>query len=122
MVRSHRSIYQSRCVNHRIFSGMPYPTNLNTALSIENIVRSTGAIPATIALLSGRVHIGLTRSQLERIADTGTNKSLVKLSRRDLAPAIAAKRDGGTTIAGTMVLAELAGIKVSLPIHTQTVS
>ena len=93
---------------------MPYPTNLDTAVSVENIVRTTGAVPATIALLSGRVHIGLTKAQLERIADTTNNPNLVKLSRRDLAPAIAAKCDGGTTIAGTMILAELAGIKASV--------
>ncbi|KDQ16278.1 hypothetical protein BOTBODRAFT_30983 [Botryobasidium botryosum FD-172 SS1] len=95
-----------------ITHGMPYRVNLDTSISVENIVRSTGAVPATIALLSGRIHVGLSRPQLERIADTENNKGLVKLSRRDLAPAIAAKRDGGTTIAGTMVLAELAGIKV----------
>jgi pseudouridine-5'-phosphate glycosidase/pseudouridine kinase len=91
---------------------MPPPTNLNTAISVQNIIRSTGAIPATIALIAGKFHIGLNQSQLELISDTKATPDLIKLSRRDLAPAVALKRTGGTTIAGTMVLAHIAGIKV----------
>jgi pseudouridine-5'-phosphate glycosidase/pseudouridine kinase len=94
-----------------ITHGMPYPTNLTTARSVENIVRSTGAIPATIGLVSGRIKIGLTSHELERLADVDQNKG-VKLSRRDLGPAIAAKRDGGTTCSTTLIFAALAGIKV----------
>ncbi|KAF8303309.1 hypothetical protein DL93DRAFT_2090328 [Clavulina sp. PMI_390] len=94
-----------------ITHGMPYPLNYETALKCEQIIRSTGAIPATIGMISGQIHVGLTTDQVERLADeSNTNK--VKLSRRDLAPAMALGVDGGTTIAGTMVLAHLAGIKV----------
>lgn len=90
---------------------MPYPLNLETALKCEQNIRAAGAIPATIGMLSGQIHIGLDKPQLDRLADPlNTNK--VKLSRRDLAPAMAQRIDGGTTIAGTMVLADLAGIKV----------
>ena len=92
-------------------SGMPHPINLDTALSCERIIRSTGAIPATIGLLSGRLHVGLKISQIERLADP-SNAGRIKVSRRDLAPAIAAGKDGGTTISGTMIISHLAGIKV----------
>ena len=90
---------------------MPNPLNFQTALRCEEIIRSTGAIPATIGMISGRIHIGMDSSQINRLADE-TNLNKVKLSRRDLAPAMAKKVDGGTTIAGTMILAHLAGIKV----------
>lgn len=90
---------------------MPYPLNRDTALRCEGIIRSTGAIPATIGMLSGQIHIGLTGKQIDRLADE-SNPNKAKLSRRDIAPAIAKKTDGGTTIAGTMILAHLAGIKV----------
>lgn len=96
-----------------ITHGMPQPKNLETARSVENIVRSTGSIPATIGLLGGRVKIGLQPSELEYLADIGSNPSVVKLSRRDIAPAIAQKRDGGTTCSATLIFAELAGIKAS---------
>ncbi|KAI0068248.1 indigoidine synthase A-like protein [Artomyces pyxidatus] len=92
--------------------GMPYPINLETARSVEKNVRSTGAIPATIGVIDGRVKIGLEPSQLEYLADTDTNTGSVKLSRRDLAAAIALKKDGGTTCSTTLILAALAGIKV----------
>ena len=91
--------------------GLPSPINLDTALSCESIIRSTGAIPATIGMISGEIFVGLRRDQLERLADD-SNATRVKLSRRDLGPAIAAKCDGGTTIAGTMLIAHLSGIKV----------
>lgn len=90
---------------------MSYPLNRETALRCEEIVRSTGAVPATIGMLSGQIHVGLSATQIDRLADE-SNLTKVKLSRRDIAPAIAKKVDGGTTIAGTMVLAHLAGIKV----------
>lgn len=94
--------------------GLPYPQNLETELSLEKTVRSTGSIPATIAVLGGRIKIGLERSQLEHLADTANNPTAVKLSRRDIGPAIALNRDGGTTISATLIFAALVGIKVSL--------
>ncbi|TFY72885.1 hypothetical protein EVG20_g132 [Dentipellis fragilis] len=92
--------------------GMPYPANRDTAQTVERNVRSTGAIPATIGMLGGRVKIGLDAKQLEHLADTASNPGAVKLSRRDLAAAIALKKDGGTTCSTTLILAALAGIKV----------
>jgi pseudouridylate synthase / pseudouridine kinase len=92
--------------------GMPYPTNLETALSMESIVRSTGSVPATIGLISGRVKIGLTTNELEHLATARGSADVVKISRRDIGPAIAMKKDGGTTCAGTLVFAALAGIRV----------
>ncbi|KAI0825052.1 indigoidine synthase A-like protein [Trametes gibbosa] len=92
--------------------GMPYPANLQTARSVESNVRKVGAIPATIGLIEGRVKIGLEPHELERLADIQANKSVVKLSRRDIGAAIALKRDGGTTCSTTLIFAALAGIKV----------
>jgi len=94
--------------------GMPSPVNLETANSVERNVRSTGAIPATIGVVGGRVKIGLDALQLEHLADTKAKPTPVKLSRRDLAAAIALKMDGGTTCSATLVFAALAGIKVRL--------
>lgn len=95
--------------------GMPYPINLETAKSVERLVRSAGAIPATIGVIGGRVKIGLETAQLEYLADSRVNTSTepVKLSRRDIAAAIASKKDGGTTCSATLIFAALAGIKVS---------
>ncbi|CAK9786522.1 hypothetical protein CC85DRAFT_306969 [Cutaneotrichosporon oleaginosum] len=92
--------------------GMPFPTNLTTAQSVESIIRAHGAIPATIALLDGRVRVGLSDAELTALADPATPRAepAVKVSRRDLAPALAFKRAGGTTVAGTMVIAASAGI------------
>ncbi|KAH9898318.1 indigoidine synthase A-like protein [Cubamyces lactineus] len=92
--------------------GMPYPANLETARSVERNVRKAGAIPATIGLIEGRVKIGLEPHELERLADVRKNTSVVKLSRRDIGPAIALKRDGGTTCSATLIFSALAGIKV----------
>lgn len=93
-----------------ITHGMPYPTSLEMAQSVENIVRSTGSIPATIGLVEGRVKIGLQHAELVQLAGRSTDP--VKLSRRDIAPAIASKKDGGTTCSSTLIFAALAGIKV----------
>ncbi|KAH9837205.1 indigoidine synthase A-like protein [Rhodofomes roseus] len=95
-----------------ITHGMPQPVNLQTARSVESIVRTTGAIPATIGIIEGRVKIGLEPSELEHLADVKSNPSVVKVSRRDIGPAIATKRDGGTTCSATLIFAALAGIKV----------
>ncbi|KAK4689205.1 pseudouridylate synthase / pseudouridine kinase, partial [Tremellales sp. Uapishka_1] len=90
---------------------MPFPTNLNTALSLESILRSQGCVPATVALMGGRVHVGLSRGQLDELGDPKNGKDSVKVSRRDLGPALAAKKNGGTTVAGTMVIAQSVGIR-----------
>ncbi|KAI0082293.1 hypothetical protein K474DRAFT_1655667 [Panus rudis PR-1116 ss-1] len=92
--------------------GMPYPTNIDTARSLERIVRDNQAVPATIGLISGRVKIGLEPFELERLADVDRNSGVVKVSRRDIAPTISLKKDGGTTCSATLIFAALAGIKV----------
>ncbi|EJD55047.1 hypothetical protein AURDEDRAFT_155285 [Auricularia subglabra TFB-10046 SS5] len=97
-----------------VTDGMPPPHNLNVARACETLIRQNGAVPATICMLDGRVKVGLSDAELQRIADTeaGNSAGATKISRRDFAPAIALKRSGGTTIAGTMVVANLVGIKV----------
>ena len=92
-----------------ITHGMPYPGNLQMAESVESIIRSEGAVPATIAVIDGTLHIGLDTATLETLAQT---KGAMKLSRADLAFAVAEKRTGATTVAATMIAAQLAGIKV----------
>ncbi|PSS37686.1 hypothetical protein PHLCEN_2v510 [Hermanssonia centrifuga] len=98
-----------------ITHGMPHPTNLETARSVEGIVRDQGAIPATIGIIGGRIKIGLTPQELEHLAHIGNaNPPAVKVSRRDIGPAIALKRDGGTTCSATLIFAAMAGIKQQL--------
>lgn len=92
-----------------IAHGLPRPQNLETALRLEQIVREGGAIPATIAILKGKLHVGLTHEQLEQIAN---GADVHKLSRRDLPLAVANRWDGATTVATTCWIAERAGIKV----------
>ena len=92
-----------------IAHGMPYPQNVETALKVENEIRENGAIPATIACINGKIQVGLSSSQLEELA---TSKNVLKLSRRDLPIAISQKRIGATTVAATMIGAEMAGIRV----------
>lgn len=92
-----------------ITHGMPYPQNRDTALQVEQAVRASGAIPATIAVLSGKIMVGLDDQQLEELAKTST---AMKLSRADLAMAVSTKAVGSTTVAATMIIAALAGIKV----------
>ncbi|KAJ3409663.1 hypothetical protein HDV05_004299 [Chytridiales sp. JEL 0842] len=94
-----------------ITHGMPHPTNLQCAQEVESIIRSQGAIPATIALLDGRVKIGLSPAELERLSMVGPQGAM-KASRRDLGLAIARKLVGSTTVAGTMVAARRVGIDV----------
>jgi len=89
--------------------GMPYPRNLETARAVEADVRAAGAVPATIAVLDGTIRIGLESSELERVA---TAPHMLKLSRSDLAYAIAGGHDGATTVAATMLCAHRAGIAV----------
>jgi pseudouridine-5'-phosphate glycosidase len=92
-----------------ITHGMPYPANRDTALEVEQAVINTGAVPATIAIVKGVPTIGLSHEQIEELA---TGSDAMKLSRADLAMAVARKVDGSTTVAGTMILAEMAGINV----------
>lgn len=92
-----------------ITHGMPYPQNVETARVVEAEIRDAGAVPATIAVLGGRLHVGLEPAELEQLARAD---AVMKLSRADLAACIAAGRTGATTVAGTMIAAHLAGISV----------
>lgn len=96
---------ESTVISH----GLPRPLNLETARRLEEIVRETGATPATIAVLKGRFHIGLDAAQLQYMAETD---GIHKLSRRDLSVAVAKQWDGATTVATTMWIAHRAGIRV----------
>ena len=92
-----------------ISPGMPFPQNLETALEVESIIRKEGALPATIAVIEGRIKIGLSNLELEQFAQ-GTKT--VKVSSRDLPLALSQKQDGGTTVAATMICSRMAGISV----------
>ena len=96
---------ESTIISH----GMPFPQNLETALEVERIIRKEGAIPATIAVVEGRIKIGLSNLELEQFAQ-GTKT--VKVSSRDLPLVISQKQDGGTTVAATMICARMAGISI----------
>ncbi|WP_061316442.1 pseudouridine-5'-phosphate glycosidase [Clostridium botulinum] len=97
---------ESTIISH----GMPYPKNAETALNVEKIIRDKGAIPATIAILNGKLKVGLTKDEIEYLGKKG--KEVVKTSRRDIPFILAKKLDGATTVASTMIVANLAGIKV----------
>ncbi|PTL38421.1 pseudouridine-5'-phosphate glycosidase [Alkalicoccus saliphilus] len=96
---------ESTIISH----GMPYPQNVQTAREVEQIIRDNGAVPATIAILNGIIHVGLTDEELETL---GTAENVAKASRRDLAYLTATKQHGATTVAATMICAERAGIDV----------
>ena len=96
---------ESTIISH----GMPYPKNIETAAAVEQIVRKGGAVPATIAILDGKIKIGLSSDELEYL---GTAKNILKASRRDLAHIAANGLNGATTVAATMIAANLAGIRV----------
>jgi len=89
--------------------GMPWPQNLETALLVEEIIRAGGAVPASIAVLGGKLRVGLVRSELEGLAHA---EDVLKLSRADLAYGLVSGRAGATTVAATMIIAKLAGIAV----------
>lgn len=89
--------------------GMPYPQNLETAKAVEQTILDAGAVPATIAIIKGVPQIGLSEEQLHYIAHS---QKVIKVSRRDLPVIMAQQLDGATTVASTMILAEMAGIKV----------
>ena len=97
---------ESTIISH----GMPYPQNVETALNVEKIVRDCGAVPATIAVIGGRLKAGLSAEEIDYLGRTGTK--VAKASRRDLPVLVAQGRDGATTVATTMIIANLAGIKV----------
>jgi len=97
---------ESTIISH----GMPYPKNLETALACEKIVRDNGAIPATIAIIDGKLKVGLSKSEIDYLAQSG--EKIVKASRRDLPYLLSQKIDGATTVAATMIAADLAGIKI----------
>ncbi|CAM3030645.1 pseudouridine-5'-phosphate glycosidase [Hathewaya histolytica] len=96
---------ESTIISH----GMPYPKNVEMALEVEKIIRDNGAIPATIAILNGKIKVGLTKEEVEYL---GKAEGVVKTSRRDIPFIIANKLDGATTVASTMIISELAGIDV----------
>jgi len=95
---------ESTIISH----GMPYPKNVEMAKKVEKIIRDQGAIPATIAIINGMIKIGLSDEDLEALAK---EKEVAKVSRRDIASIISSKKIGATTVASTMILSEMAGIK-----------
>ncbi|MEG0258488.1 MAG: pseudouridine-5'-phosphate glycosidase [Lysinibacillus sp.] len=96
---------ESTIISH----GMPYPQNVKTAREVEQIIRDGGAVPATIALIDGKIKIGLSDEELEMF---GNSQGVAKASRRDLAYLLSTKKLGATTVAATMICAELAGIEL----------
>lgn len=97
---------ESTIISH----GMPYPQNVETAVNVENIIRSEGAVPATIAVIGGKMKVGLSRQEIEYLGKKGM--AVTKASRRDLPSLAAKKADGATTVASTMIIAAMAGIKI----------
>ena len=97
---------ESTIISH----GMPYPQNVQTALAVERIVREQGAVPATIAIIGGRLKAGLTEEEIEYFGKKG--QAITKASRRDLAVLCARGEDGATTVATTMLIAHMAGISI----------
>lgn len=95
-----------------ITHGLPYPDNVQTALMMEAAVRDGGAVPATIAILQGELFVGLTAEQVEYLGRPQPGRTVRKCSRRDLPLALARGEDGATTVAGTMIVARLAGIEL----------
>ena len=96
---------ESTIISH----GMPYPKNVETALMVEETVRSNKAVPATIAIINGKLKVGLTNDEIEYLA---TNEEVKKVSRRDLPITVAQKLSGSTTVASTMIIASLAKIAI----------
>ncbi len=92
-----------------ITHGMPYPENVKMAKKVESIIRNEGAIPATIAIIHGIIKIGLTDDEIEYL---GKAKDVIKVSKRDFGYVLSQKRDGATTVSGTMLAANMAGIKI----------
>ena len=97
---------ESTIISH----GMPYPKNVETALLVEDTIRQNGAVPATIAVIGGRLKAGLSREEIEYLGKAGRN--VAKASRRDLPALVARGADGATTVTTTMIIAHMAGIQV----------
>ena len=97
---------ESTIISH----GMPYPQNVSTALEVEQVVRDGGAVPATIAILGGRLTVGCSSEQIDYLGRQG--QRVVKCSRRDLPVVVSQGMDGATTVATTMMIASMAGISV----------
>ncbi len=97
---------ESTIISH----GMPYPQNVETALKVEQIIRENGAVPATIAVIGGRLKAGLSPEEIEYFGKKG--RAIAKASRRDLAMLCARGEDGATTVTTTMIIAHMAGIKI----------
>ncbi|MBT1371347.1 pseudouridine-5'-phosphate glycosidase [Mycoplasma bovis] len=92
-----------------ITHGMPYPKNIEMALNVESIIRKQGAVPATIAIINGVIHVGLETHQIEEL---GKLKDVIKTSKRDFGYVLANKKNGGTTVSGTILVAQKVGIPV----------
>jgi len=97
---------ESTIISH----GMPYPKNMETALQVEQIVRDNNAIPATIAIINGKLKAGLSKDEIKLLAKQG--QSVIKTSRRDIPYLVSKKLTGATTVASTMIIAQMAGIKI----------
>ena len=97
---------ESTIISH----GMPYPKNVETAMSLEKIIRDNGAVPATIAIINGKIKVGLSKDDIEYIGN-GKNE-VIKVSKRDLPIVVSRKLNGATTVSATMYISSLAGIKV----------
>ena len=97
---------ESTIISH----GMPYPKNVETAMLVEKTIRENGAVPATIAIIGGRLRAGLSPEEIEYLGKSG--RKVAKVSRRDLAAIVASGADGATTVTTTMIIAHMAGIKV----------
>lgn len=97
---------ESTIISH----GMPYPKNVETAMLVEKTIRENGAVPATIAIIGGRLKAGLSHEEIEYLGKSG--RKVAKVSRRDLAAIVARGADGATTVTTTMIIAHMAGIKV----------
>lgn len=97
---------ESTIISH----GMPYPKNMETALHVEEIIKDAGCVPATIGIINGKLKIGLTKDEIQILAKEGLK--VTKVSRRDIPYVVSNKLNGATTVAGTMIAASLAGIKI----------
>jgi pseudouridine-5'-phosphate glycosidase len=97
---------ESTLISH----GMPYPQNVETAAAVESAVREGGAVPATIAIVGGRLRVGLQPAEIRQLGERGAG--VIKCSRRDLPFVVARREDGATTVAATMIIAAMAGVRV----------
>ena len=100
---------ESTIISH----GMPYPQNVETALHVEQILREGGAVPATIAIIGGKLTVGITPEEIDHLGKKGL--AVTKVSRRDIPVVCAKGEDGATTVAATMILADMAGVKIVAP-------